>query len=254
MKSIRSLFYREMRLSARHYIIRFLLLVLVVGFAALSLLVTGQNSAHTGEDMSGFTVMLTYIIAVVAGVVISEDNGVFKADMDAGWLRYSYALPMSAAKKALTRTLVKLLSVAVGMAVTVAGAAAVCAMNGSSLDLTTILNFVLILDIFLLYDMVQQIFILRATDADELKRNKLIGGVVGVGAILLVTEFLPIDISGLEKAMELIPEMKSPAEMSQLGELFELPEIVGYFGIPAMLVILGVGFFASWKALERRPD
>ncbi len=49
--------------------------------------------------------MLTYIIAVVAGVVIAEDNGVFKADMDAGWLRYSYALSMSAAKKALTRTL-----------------------------------------------------------------------------------------------------------------------------------------------------
>ena len=81
MKSIRSLFYREIRLSARHYIIRLLLLVLVVGFAALSLLVTGQNSAHTGEDMSGFTVMLTYIIAVIAGVVIAEDNGVFKADI-----------------------------------------------------------------------------------------------------------------------------------------------------------------------------
>lgn len=99
MKSIRSLFYREMRLSARHYMIRLLLLVLVVGFAALSLLVTGQNSAYAGDDMSGFTVMLTYIIAVIAGVVIAEDNGVFKADMDAGWLRYSYALPMSAASK-----------------------------------------------------------------------------------------------------------------------------------------------------------
>ncbi|MBP1542963.1 MAG: hypothetical protein J6A16_02605, partial [Oscillospiraceae bacterium] len=160
MKSIRSLFYREMRLSARHYMIRLLLLVLVVGFAALSLLVTGQNSAYAGEDMSGFTVMLTYIIAVIAGVVISEDNGVFKADMDAGWLRYSYALPMSAAKKALTRTLVKLLSVVVGMVVIVAGAAAVRGMNGSSLDLKTILYFVLILDVFLLYDMVQQIFIL----------------------------------------------------------------------------------------------
>lgn len=251
MKSICSLFYREIRLSARHYIIRLLLLVLVVGFAALSLLVTGQNSAHTGEDMSGFTVMLTYIIAVIAGVVISEDNGVFKADMDAGWLRYSYALPMSAAKKALTRTLVKLLSIVVGMVVTVAGAALV---SGKMPDAPTILNFVLILDIFLLYDMVQQIFILRATDADEYKRNKLFGGAAGVGAILLGTEFLPIDISGLEEAMERIPEMKSPAEMAQLGALFELPEIVGYLGIPAMFVILAVGFFASWKALERRPD
>ena len=243
-----------MRLSARHYVIRLLLLVLVVGFAALSLLVTGQNSAHAGEDMSGFTVMLTYIIAVVAGVVISEDNGVFKADMDAGWLRYSYALPMSAAKKALTRMLVKLLFIVVGMLVTVAGAAVVCAMNGTSLELKTILTFVLILDIFLLYDMVQQMFILRATDADEFKRNKFLGGVAGVIAVVLVTEFLPIDISGLEEAMELIPEMKSPAEMAELGALFEIPEIIGYLGIPFMLVILGVGFFASWKALERRPD
>ncbi|MBQ9948784.1 MAG: hypothetical protein IJO91_10400 [Oscillospiraceae bacterium] len=251
MKSIRSLFYREMRLSARHYIIRLLLLVLVVGFAALSLLVTGQNSAYAGEDMSGFTVMLTYIIAIVAGVVIAEDNGVFKADMDAGWLRYSYALPMSAAKKALTRTLVKLLSISVGMVVTVAGAALV---SGRMPDAPTIMNFVLILDIFLLYDMVQQIFILRATDPDELKRNKFIGGIVAIVVIVIGLELLPIDISGLEKAMELIPEMKSPAEMSQLGELFKLPENIDYFGIPAMIVILAVGFFTSWKALERRPD
>lgn len=243
-----------MRLSARHYIIRLLLLVLVVGFAALSLLVTGQNSAYAGEDMSGFTVMLTYIIAIVAGVVIAEDNGVFKADMDAGWLRYSYALPISAAKKALTRTLVKLLSVVAGIVVTVAGAAAVCAMTGTSLDVSTIMNFVLILDIFLLYDMVQQIFILRATDPDELKRNKFIGGIVAIVVIVIGLEFLPIDISGLEKAMERIPEMKSPAEMAQLGALFELPEIIGYLGIPFMIVILAVGFSASWKALERRPD
>ena len=48
--------------------------------------------------------------------------------------------------------------------------------------------------------------------------------------------------------------MKSPAEMSQLGELFKLSENIGYFGIPVMIVILAVGFFASWKALERRPD
>lgn len=243
-----------MKLSARHYIIRFLLMVLVVGFAALSLIVTGQNSVHTGDDMSGFTAMLIYIIAVVAGVVISEDNGVFKADMSANWLRYSYALPMSAAKKALTRTLVKLLSIPVGMAVTVAGAAAVCAMSGTSLDVATIMNFVLILDVFLLYDMIQQIFILRATDADELKRNKFFGGIAAIVVIVIGLEFLPIDISGLEKAMELIPEMKSPAEMSQLGELFKLPENIGYFGIPAMIVILVAGFVTSWKALERRSD
>lgn len=252
MKRLSSLFYREMKLSARHYIVRLLLLVLIVGFAALSLLVVGSNSAHGEEDMSGFTVMLIYIIAVVAGVVVSEDNGVFKADMGANWLRYSCALPIAAVQKALTRTLVKLLSIIVGMGVTIAGAAAVCAMTGSTLEASAIMNFILILDIFLLYDMIQQIFILRATDADEFKRNKLFGSIVAIIVIVLGLEFIPIDLSGLEAAMELIPEMKSPAEMKELGTLFEMPEAMGYFAVPVMIVILAVGFITSWKALERR--
>ena len=62
----------------------------------------------------------------------------------------------------------KLLSIVVGMGVTVAGATLI---SGRMPDAPTIPNFV------------------------------------------LITEFLPIDISGLDEAMERIPEMKSPAEM-----------------------------------------
>ena len=170
MKEYKSLIFRELRLSRKHYITGTLLTVLLAAFMVLAMFVSGGEAINNGESLDVFALFMSYAIAAVATGCFTSDNGISKADMNSGWQRYSYVLPVTAFEKAAARYAVKLIAITIGMAVAIIGAAVVSAAGGSTLKFGTVLSFWILLDEFLIYDVFYQTIILRAKDKKSLKK------------------------------------------------------------------------------------
>lgn len=254
MKKYKSLIFRELRLSRKHYITGTLLTVLLAAFMVLAMFVSGGEAINNGESLDVFALFMSYAIAAVATGCFTSDNGISKADMNSGWQRYSYVLPVTAFEKAAARYAVKLIAITIGMAVAIIGAAVVSAVGGSTLKFGTVLSFWILLDAFLIYDVFYQTIILRAKDKKSLKKMGYIASGIAFFVFFILPEFIPegkmsADIDAFMKDME---TMESPAGMNKYIDSFVIPEIWGIIGIILMFVLLAVGFIVTWKNYERR--
>lgn len=248
MSKYKSLIYREWKLSSKHYILRFvtvllfaLLFALAVKFAADS----GSLVEEGGFGPAQFAVFVSCLISMAVSIIAAEDNGVHNLDVKVDWVRYSYALPITAFEKTVTKYVFKLGAAIFGALLTFICSTAVCALSGASFDINTIVLYVLFLDVILIYDLIVQVIVLRARDKESLKKAKTIAGAVAFFIVFIVPEFFP---SG---QMDAIDEMESPAE---LLKLLTVPQGLAYCVVPVMLVILAVGFILTWKNLERREE
>lgn len=254
MKKYKSLIFRELRLARRHYIISTLLTMLLAAFMVLAMFVSGGEAINNGESLDVLALFMSYAIAAVAAGCFSGDNGVTKDDITSGWNTYSYALPVTAFEKAAARYAIKLITSTIGMAAAIAGAAILYAVGGSTPKPGTILSFWLVLDAFLIYDIIYQTIILRAKDKKTLKKLGYIASGIAVFVFFILPEFIPegkisADLDAFMKDME---TMESPAGLNKYIDSFVIPEIWGIAGIILMLVLLAAGFFVTWKNYERR--
>ncbi|MBQ8326050.1 MAG: ABC-2 transporter permease [Lachnospiraceae bacterium] len=244
MKKYKSLLYREWKLSSKHYISRMCLLLMATILMAL---VVGFMDATGG----GFAVFISYLLVALAAGLTSEDNGVFKSDINSDWMTYSYALPITALDKAITRYILKLITVVLGMAFGILCAMGICAMVEVALSSNMIMHFFLILDVCLAYDLVTDALVLRARDTEELKKWSIISYSVMFGAIFVLPEFIPSD--ELDPILNAMDENASPEQVgSLLKPLIESIDKIGVVAIPLMIVLLVVGFVFAWKNFERR--
>lgn len=244
MKKYKSLLYREWKLSSKHYISRLCLLLMATVLMAL---VVGFMDATGG----GFAVFISYLLVALAAGLISEDNGVFKADINSDWMTYSYALPVTALDKAVTRYILKLITVVLGMIFGILCAMGICAMAKVTLSGNMIMHFFLILDVCLAYDLVTDAVVLRARDAEEFKKMSIISYGVLFGAIFILPELIPSD--KLDPVLKAMDGNASPEQVgSLLKPLVESIDKIGVVAIPLMIVLLVVGFAFAWKNFERR--
>lgn len=251
MKKYKSLIFRELKLSAKHYAFRGLLFFAFIAMFALVLFVLKPQAAREGGSLDGFALMGAYAVGIMGAIVIGEDNGVYKADVNTGWLTYSWALPLTAFEKTMAKYLTKLVIIVAGSIITVLGTILVYAVGGCTLRVNTVLSLFIFIDAILIFYIVFEAFIMRATDAKALKK---MGGVVGV--VIAVLIFLP-DIFSFgqpDSSEEIFSEeaLQSVAATNAILVKFDMPEIIGYLSIPLMAVILVVGFIITMKNYERR--
>ena len=118
---IKALVWREWRIIRRGYLSTMIMLFMVAGFFWLiRLSMSVGNLAPIfgdSEILKEFGGLLYYfgtVIVAVAAYSSVTDASVLTADLNANWLRYSFALPITPAARATSHYIIKLIKLAAG--------------------------------------------------------------------------------------------------------------------------------------------
>lgn len=253
MKKYRSLVFRELKLTRRHCLGSFVLIVVFALFMLLSMYVSSGEYVEGGEKMDVFSLCLSYMFAALNAGCIAGDNGVHKSDMASGWRTYSIALPVTAFEKTVTKYILKFSAIIIGAVLTFIGSALIHKVGGSDMSSAVMFSYFICLDVFLIIDIVYQSFILRANDIKSLKKfGAIAGGIVTV--VLLALDLIPSEVSDSEfntfiTELETAP---SPVVLNKYIGFVTIPDTIGIIGIILTVVILITGFVVTLKNYKRR--
>ncbi len=248
IEKYKALLYREWKISRKFYLLRVLLLLL------FDMLVIGvfMGEFETNEvSQAEITLMylgVSYLIVLLGGAIIGEDNGVYKADVDTGWFRFSQALPLTAFEKAVTRYLFKGLVLLIGSLMIFVPLSVIYGMTKFAQVATVVYIFFFALDAILLYEVVRYILTMCITDANKSRRVRRIVGVVA-GVIIFLSEIRVLLNGSIFHSAETMTEAD---EFAKMLDLMIIPDLWGWVSIPLLFVLLAVGFLTTWKSYERR--
>lgn len=260
----KSLLYREWKVSKKFYLLRIVLLLLftallgggmtyAINVAAVSAEVTKEAAAAAEGAADVAWIFLFYLLVLFMAAASGEDNGVYKSDVNSGWLKYSWALPVTAHEKAVTKLTFRGIVVLIGTVYMFVSIGVISGITGFAHMKTVVYAFFWCLDFCLLLDTIKDFIIMRAVDVKAVKK---------MGNIALVVIIVAIDLPYLMKAIQGTPPedilegkmmtMIKNNDISGLTELVTIPDLWGGIGILLLFVILIGGFLLSRKNFERR--
>ena len=252
----KSLVYREWKVSKKFYAPRVALLGLFLILMGPILVFIG-NSEVSATDPPGTQTMsclfLFYLLIACIAAMAGEDNGVHKADMDTGWLRFSWALPLTAFETVMGKYIFKVIVIAIGTIFMFVSVGAFTALTDFTLMAEVVYAFFWCLDVVLLFNVFRDLFMLRAVDKKTLKKLSTIFGIVGV-ALLFLPDILLLG-KGATAGESFDSQMEQAFETmdyNRLIDLITIPDFWGWIGILLLFVILVAGFVVTWKSCERR--
>lgn len=244
MKKYKSLLFREYKLSRKHYLFRLVILLLFLGLVFLTLLLNHEESQETKDSI---TMFMSLLFAMIAGFVCADDDGVYKSDINVGWHTYSYCLPVSLWEKVIVRYLVKVFAILVGTGITALGCQIIAIGAGTKVDMRMMFVFLLIADIYLLFQIIIDLVSLMAKDAKESKKFLIIFAVLVLGIIVLSPNLIPADLFDMpgDELGVILPNRIVEAVMKLIDKL-------DLFVFPLLIVLFAAGFGITYKIYERR--
>ncbi|MBO5487251.1 MAG: hypothetical protein J5988_10065 [Eubacterium sp.] len=244
----KALLYREWKISRRFYLLRVLLLLLF-DLMVIGVFIGGFKANEMSQAEGNFMYLLfSYFAVVLGGAIIGEDNGVYKADVDTGWFRFSQALPLTAVEKAVTRYLFKGLVLIIGSLMIFVPLSVIYGMTKFAHVATVVYLFFFALDAILLYEVVRYILTMCISDADKSRRVRRIVG-VGMFVIWIILEICIL--TGVSNS-NLLVTSEELNDFARMLDVMTIPNRWGWVSIPLLFVLLAVGFLTTWKSYERR--
>lgn len=188
MAAFRSLLYREFRLCKKYNIIRIALIAaytVMMWFAMIT--ADGIEEAEIGSIANTICVMLS---AVCIACCLCLDD-VYKSDINSGWLKYSYALPITPLMRSAVRAVRLFITTAAGVIFSVVNAAGFCAVAGNTFGMGYIVLHIVVADIALAVLIIRDIFIFSAKSTEELKKAEAYScfAIMAVSALSVVLFF-----------------------------------------------------------------
>ena len=248
MRLYRSLVFRERKLARKRTLLM-LILFLLVALLMLMPLLSGVSMEPGEAAPVEMILLLVGTVSLTGGAMAGGNNGVQKADISAGWKRYSFVLPPTAKQQAFADLLAKLcdvllfglLSAAVAMAYSVT-----TGYDASGLMVNIYLGAVCVV---MLVDVVYSYILMFAKTKQDLAIVGLIA-LVGVGLVMLVLDFLSNTI-------------KLPDQPAQGGALISDAAFERFVTAlsagrttlcvtASFVVICALYFLVMWRSHERR--
>ncbi|MDE7229485.1 MAG: ABC-2 transporter permease [Oscillospiraceae bacterium] len=235
----RSLMYREFRLSRKFIILQFGLLLAWMALA-WGMMLSMDSVDFTDEALPGTADVIIMMSAMVGSMslLLYEE---FKADINSGWLNYSYALPITPAERTAARFICRLSVSFVSALISLCNAAAICAHVGKPFGANYIVWHIVVLASVILGSLPNDFFILRARSGADMKKMQTISGMAMMGLMIAVIAVIFI-ASGID--------LKKLAEEDTL---FELPVFTAgalAWAVPLLLAVMAASFFASYFSLR----
>lgn len=191
MKMLRSLIYREYKLSRGHQLLMLILFLLVAGCMLIPFILGGEDFEPAdleNEDIANLYIF-PWIVGVVGGVFAGSNNGVHKADINSGWKRYSISLPPKASQLALADTIYKMGFALLLGAVTFAFSGIIYGYTGFSTYVFGMNIFLLCAVFFIISDAIYTYILLLAKDEKDAKKYRIIGFFAVAGVLKVLSMF-----------------------------------------------------------------
>lgn len=259
MEKYKSLLYREWKITKKFYLLRIVLLVLFTVMLgggtiyAVNASAGREVAAGADEALDWALIILFYLLVLFMAAASGEDNGVYKSDVSSDWLKYSWALPVTAHEKAVTKYVFRGILVLSGTIYMFASVGAICAITGFAHMKTVVYAFFWGLDAILAYTIVKDFIVMNAVDMKSLKKMWNIVFIAFV--IVFELPYILDAIRGVPPEDLIDEKLKAIVENSDYSvaiELVSIPDFWGYIGILLLFVIFVVGFLLSRKSFERR--
>lgn len=256
MKKYKSLLFRELKISKKHYISHALLMAFFAAMLLFSVFVGWKDDIANAnkQDMSEFHAalgMFAFMFSFLTSILAAYDTDIYQADKNTGWLRYSYALPITAKEKALTRYAVKTAAVIIGGIISTALAAAIGPPFGYSFAAGAINVYLLALDSFMLFELISASAM--AAGWSEKKAKLLEWGILilifggGIIAFLWALAFGGL----MEKLQETM--LEDPEFMERfMGQILDFAEGMSVIPVIVFIALLVGSVFTAIKLFERR--
>lgn len=261
MKKYKVLLFREWKITKKFYISKIFLFLVFVALFVVAAFVVGPKNNGAATDTTILALGLSFFMGCLPAVLVAEDNGLYKSDVNFGWLDFSRALPVTSFDKALAKYLFKSIVILVGLALTILAAAGICFQVGEPIQMAGVYAFIWLVDIVLVYDLVKQYIVMYAIDIKFLMRIYYVANIV-----LIVWLILPIDVFSnsklknfLDVSLRGISGNISEAEEEFLDRMYTalldflaIPHLSGFIGFLLMIVILIISFVVTKRGYERR--
>lgn len=236
---LRSLMFRELRLSRKSIILQFGLLLAWIVLTWGMLLSLGANGI-TREELLG-TVDIINIMTVLIGAMSLLLDDVFKTDINSGWLIYSYTLPITPLERTsarfVRRTSVSLASAALSLCNT----AAICAYTGKNFGANHIVWHMVIFSAIILGSLPNNIIMLRVRNQSEMKKAHTAAGLAFTGLMVVITVviFIASDVD--------------LAKLTEIDSFFELPVFTAesfLWAVPLLIAMTAASLFTAYHSFR----
>lgn len=235
----RSLIFREFRISKKSIILQFGLLFAWIALV-WGMLLSSDANEFTGEELSGTADIIIMMTAMIASMSLLMDE-IFKSDINSGWLKYSYALPITPLERTAARFVSRFSVCLVSILLSLCNCAALCASTGNEFGVNYIAWHIIVFALVILTSLPNEIFMLRSRSGDDMKKKRTTAGMatMAVMIVLIVVIFIA---SGVD--------LKT---ITEIDALFELPVFTASalgWAVPLLLVMLAASFFAAYYSMR----
>lgn len=190
MKMLRSLIYREYKLSRGHQLLMLILFLLVAGCMLIPFILGGDDFEPSDlEEEIAYLYIFPLLVGIVGGVFAGNNNGVHKADINSGWKRYSAVLPPTSSQIAFAETIYKMGFALLLGAVTFAFSGIIYGYTGYSTYVFGMNIFLLCAGFFIISDAVYSYILLLAKDEKDAKKYRMIGFFAVAGVLKVLSMF-----------------------------------------------------------------
>ncbi|MBS7398116.1 MAG: hypothetical protein KIG32_06830, partial [Ruminiclostridium sp.] len=189
MTKLRSLIFRELKVSKKLYIMRFLFLFAFIAFAiAGTFLFNGIFAEMPGKEkiIKTFTEMLSMLIMLCSTVFFADDTA-FKSDLVSGWNNYSYVLPLTAAERAIVKLICFIGALGISVLFGMACVILINLIAGTQFEIGYVVLLFILIDFILLSKIIIDSFVLRARNTDEYKKMKNTGSFICLASLICIT-------------------------------------------------------------------
>lgn len=245
MTKFRSLMYREWRVSRKTNIIKALFLIL---FTAMmwGMVFSIMNDPSIAEEEKEFRIIDYFVMCVSCmsiGIAISMGDENFKSDLNSGWLRYSYSLPITVYDRISARMLRIAISTVITIVFSIINIAVCCSVVDSPFRMSYIVIHFCIAAFELAISVICDFLTLSARSVEEHKAKSDQCGVTTI-ILLLAAVFLLMKINKISFKDILAEESISFSFVSDLTADMLI------WLIPLILVLIAVHFWVIYYRLS----
>lgn len=238
----RSLLFREFRLSKKSILLQFGLLLGEIAMTVGMLFSLGANENTKGElpPLLGIVDAMILMTALVSSMSLMLDEN-FKADVNTGWLNYSYALPITPFERTAARFVRRLSVSLVSVFISLCNAAALCVYTERPFGVNYIVWHMIVFAAVTLNSLPANIFTLRIRNGADLKKAQTKAGLTSL-ALMAALVVIVWNASGID--ISKFTESDAGIELP----VFDARALA--WAIPLLLVMIAASFFTAYLSIR----
>lgn len=245
----KSLVYKEWKVGKGFYLVRALFVLLFSGLCACCMIVFSQQGSIDENAIGAFeffAMVMLYLLSACIAAVVADNDGIYKRDVNFGWLRFTKTLPVTAHDLAMGRYLFKGTVIMAGTVFMLVAIGGISVITGFKAWASPMYLYFWVVAVLLAFEIIRTLFLMRADDKKKFKRTLIITEVIVT--IIGILVYLMIEWRGIDAFSSF--QMEEQNFLPIVEELsFSHP--IGILGILFSIILFVAGFMITRKSYER---